>query len=496
MISVIIPTYNHGTFLPAAVNSILKQSYQDFELIIVDDGSTDNTKAYLDTLIDERIRVIHQPNMRLPAALNTGMRAAKGMYVTWVSADCYCANNFLEVLYNELHNDTRIGLVYSNFYIIDEFAKKTSKRVLNDYGITTFIHGFHGSASFMYKRECHDIVGYYDTELEGAEDFDMWVRIEEHYMCRHVPDFLYYYRQHENTMSHMMLPKVKISRIKAKENRAKRNDTQDTSMNLVLVTNQKFIISAVNLIEEYKKYSSNKKILFYHYGNMPEGFLEWLKKRYQKQIIIKQVEQVCNHAWDSGLYFYKVYAIHDAMFSTNEPFLYLDCGISILKPTTEIENELKKHTRMLVWLNEINEKWITKKCFEKMGLTGNKYYKALMFNAGIQAYLPNGTNKRFIDELYQNMLDIEIAGPSKGTRHPEPKNPICKAHRNDQSVLSILVQKYGFTEYCGDWNFLHKFAGWESPVMVKNQVLYVHRNKVRSIMLTEDTIKELEQWIG
>src|SRR5262249_10919089 len=101
-VSVVLPVYNHLRFLPEAIRSVLAQTYRDFELVIVTDGSPDGTKEYLDALTDPRIVVVHQENRRLPGALNTGFAHARGELLTWVSADNHCAPLFLEALVGAL----------------------------------------------------------------------------------------------------------------------------------------------------------------------------------------------------------------------------------------------------------------------------------------------------------------------------------------------------------------------------------------------------------
>src|SRR5208282_3270681 len=98
MISIVLPTYNHVQLLPVSVQSILGQTVSNFELIIVDDGSTDGTRKYLGSLTDPRLVIISQPNMHLPNALNTGFDRARGKYLTWTSDDNYCSPMFLEML--------------------------------------------------------------------------------------------------------------------------------------------------------------------------------------------------------------------------------------------------------------------------------------------------------------------------------------------------------------------------------------------------------------
>jgi glycosyltransferase involved in cell wall biosynthesis/arylsulfatase A-like enzyme len=199
--SIVLPTYNHLKFLPLAIESVLTQTHTDFELVIVNDGSTDGTREWLDRLTDPRIKVIHQDNTRLPAALNAGFRAATGSLLTWISADNWCAPTFLETLMGALAAYPDAGFVSSAYACIDERGNIIKIHRNPDYSLHTLMSGNPGTASFMYRRACHDDVGYNDTDLEGAEDWDMWLRIHERFRTVYVPDVLYYYRYHANSMT-------------------------------------------------------------------------------------------------------------------------------------------------------------------------------------------------------------------------------------------------------------------------------------------------------
>ena len=200
-VSVVLPTYNHLEFLPRAIESVLRQTYRDFELIIVNDGSTDGTREFLETLKDARIRVINQVNQRLPRALNAGFAAARGTLLTWTSADNYCAPIFLEALVASLDAHPGAGLAYSAFAWIDERDCITGVHRDQDFSYHNLLAQNPGNASFLYRRACRERVGDYDPDLEGAEDWDMWVRIVEQYPTVYVPEILYYYRLHERSLT-------------------------------------------------------------------------------------------------------------------------------------------------------------------------------------------------------------------------------------------------------------------------------------------------------
>ncbi|MBW8002731.1 MAG: glycosyltransferase [Planctomycetes bacterium] len=200
-VSVVLPTYNHLKFLPKAIDSVLSQTYGDFELIIVNDGSTDGTAEYLDALEDPRIRVIHQENKRLPEALNTGFRGAKGEYLTWISSDNYCVPIYLEAFVAALDANPDAGFAYSAYAVIDEDGQYKDNRERFDVSLHNLFTHNAGTASFMYRRICQEKVGLYDPEVEGAEDWDMWLRIVEQFQTVYIPEVLYYYREHKESMT-------------------------------------------------------------------------------------------------------------------------------------------------------------------------------------------------------------------------------------------------------------------------------------------------------
>jgi GT2 family glycosyltransferase len=200
-VSVVLPVYNHGRFLPGAIESLCAQTFADFELIIVNDGSTDDTRAVLDAVTDPRISVIHQENRRLPTALNVGFARARGELFTWVSADNYCAPLFLEGLVGALDRYPEAAFAYSAFAWID--AADRIAGIHRDQAVSyrALLKQNPGLAAFLYRRSVCAAVGEYDPALEGAEDWDMWLRIAERAPAVYVPEILYYYRLHGDSMT-------------------------------------------------------------------------------------------------------------------------------------------------------------------------------------------------------------------------------------------------------------------------------------------------------
>ena len=232
LVSVILPAYNHRQFLPAAIESVLAQTFPDFELIVVNDGSTDGTREYLDTLKDPRIRVIHQENQRLPRALNAGFKAARGELLTWVSADNYCAPVFLEAMVAALKAQPEAGVAIAAFAWIDAGGNIQSLCRDQDLSLPSLLTANPGIAAFLYRRGCQQAVGEYDPSLEGAEDWDMWMRLMERFPVVYVPEILYYFRVHQETMTRRIPGRVRESAVQALQNALNRCHPE-TDLNLL-----------------------------------------------------------------------------------------------------------------------------------------------------------------------------------------------------------------------------------------------------------------------
>lgn len=115
LVSVIMPTYNYGRFIADAIGSILRQTMDDFEIIVVDDGSTDDTPAILQRMADPRMKVVRQENAGTPAARNRGRSVARGAFITWLDADDMWRPNFLEHHLAVLQAEPELGFSFSNF---------------------------------------------------------------------------------------------------------------------------------------------------------------------------------------------------------------------------------------------------------------------------------------------------------------------------------------------------------------------------------------------
>ena len=190
--SVIIPAYNAEKTINRAVSSVLTQTFEDFELIIVDDGSNDNTEAYINIFQDKRIKYYRQKNNGVSFARNKGIEESIAEYICFLDADDEWKKDHLEVLSEMIENYKDCGIYVTGHEIrllngktknrfteitknINEGIHQDGYEILNKYGY--FIH----TNSVCCKREVFDKVGKFALGIKNGEDDDMWFRIFAYY---------------------------------------------------------------------------------------------------------------------------------------------------------------------------------------------------------------------------------------------------------------------------------------------------------------------------
>lgn len=201
-VSVVLPTYNQANYLSRALDSFLDQDFQDFELIVVNDGSTDETSTIL-AKYQQRFNFIciNQDNLGLPAALNNGFSRTRGEYLTWTSSDNIMLPLMLHDLSAELDANPEIGVVYSDWYVIDDEDTILSRAESIEYDPYILYLANYINASFLYRRKCREQIGDYDVNMTFNEDWDYWLRISQYYSMKRLPTPLYLYRTHSESLT-------------------------------------------------------------------------------------------------------------------------------------------------------------------------------------------------------------------------------------------------------------------------------------------------------
>ncbi len=198
-VSIIIPAYNAMTFLPKTLESVFNQTFQDYELIIVNDGSSDDIEEWAKTILDSRFRLISQANQGQSVARNTGITQSRGEYIAFLDSDDLWATTKLEKQVQVLEKNPEVGLVYTWVALIDEqeqFLPKVWETDLEGNVWTKLIGGniiACGSVP-MIRRSCIEKVGLFKKFSFGCEDWDLWLRISLEYPFKVIKEILVYYR--------------------------------------------------------------------------------------------------------------------------------------------------------------------------------------------------------------------------------------------------------------------------------------------------------------
>lgn len=199
-VSVIIPCFNQGQYLDEAVNSILNQTYQNFEIIIVNDGSTDPfTSNKLKNYEKARTQVIHTENQGLPAARNNGIKKAKGQYILVLDADDSFEPTFLDKAVSHLDNNPEIGVVTCG---IRSFGEEAWTSFPTGGDVTAFFLKSNSCGNALFRKKCWEDAGEYDERMkEGFEDWNFWIAVtKKGWLVYTIPELLFNYRTSETSM--------------------------------------------------------------------------------------------------------------------------------------------------------------------------------------------------------------------------------------------------------------------------------------------------------
>jgi glycosyltransferase involved in cell wall biosynthesis len=203
-VSVIIPCYNQGCWLEEAVDSVLAQTFRDFEIIIVNDGSTDHyTNKLLDVYNHPSVNIIRTQNQGLAMARNTGIAVAEGEYILPLDADDTIAPSYLELAVEQLNREAGLGIVYCRGKLFGDQQGPITAPEFSQWGMLVSNLIF---CSAMFRKADWKYVGGYNPEMVyGCEDWDFWLSILElGRSVYRIPEVLFHYRVRTSSMNQAM----------------------------------------------------------------------------------------------------------------------------------------------------------------------------------------------------------------------------------------------------------------------------------------------------
>lgn len=224
LVTVIIPAYNHEKYVEECIVSVLNQTYVNLQIIIINDGSLDNTVSVIEKIISDKqsnrvIEFYNQENQGVCRTLNRGIELSKGKYIAIIASDDVWELDKLEKQVEFLERNENIGMVFTDTYFIKDLDKSSVR--YTDYKPEIrkyFLNGVQNSnvhkkliyncfipaISVMIKKECLEVVGYFDETLK-SEDYDMWLRFTMLYPIGFIDEPLAYQRKHDSNVSNSAL---------------------------------------------------------------------------------------------------------------------------------------------------------------------------------------------------------------------------------------------------------------------------------------------------
>ena len=210
LVSVVVPCYNHEKYVKKTIESIINQTYKNIELIVIDDGSKDNSVQVIQEMADKHgFTFVHRPNKGLSATLNEGIRLSKGKYFCAIASDDILMLEKIEKQVTFMEANPEYGMCYGKIVYFEDTIEKTSEYpnsnkegwVFDDllnYGC------FIPAPSTFIKKEVFKSVGGYDESL-WIEDWDMWLRISKKYKIGFINEYFAFYRRHDSNISSQVI---------------------------------------------------------------------------------------------------------------------------------------------------------------------------------------------------------------------------------------------------------------------------------------------------
>src|SRR5690606_21798433 len=247
LVSVYITNYNYGKYIRQSVESVLNQTMQDFELFIIDDGSTDASRKIIEEYsLHPQISIIYQRNKGLNITNNIALRVSRGKYIMRLDADDFLEHNALEVMSSKLENNPELGLVFPDYFLIDSVNTLIGEvqRLNFSNEVSLLDQPAHGACT-MIRRDFLVALGGYDEDYTCQDGYELWIKFISHYKVENINKPLFYYRQHGNNLTSNE-SRILDTRFRIKENFINKNKIP-TPKTLTIIPVRNTMIRGKNL---------------------------------------------------------------------------------------------------------------------------------------------------------------------------------------------------------------------------------------------------------
>lgn len=203
LVSVYITNYNYERFIRESIKSVLSQTLQDFELIIIDDGSKDGSREIIEEYREnDKVTIIYQQNKGLNITNNVAMRVAKGKYLMRLDADDYLVKDALEKMVALLEADDDLGLVFPDYYYVDAEGNKTGEERRHNFEkeVSLYDQPAHGACTII-RLSFLKRIGGYNESFTCQDGYDLWLKFIIHYSVMNINEPLFYYRRHGSNLT-------------------------------------------------------------------------------------------------------------------------------------------------------------------------------------------------------------------------------------------------------------------------------------------------------
>jgi len=201
-VTVYIPNHNYGRYIKQAIDSVLEQKYRNYELLIIDDGSTDDSRKIIERYRNHpKVRIVHQENKGLNVTNNIALKLSRGKYIMRLDADDYLDENALLVMSAKIEKDPELGMVFPDYYMVDEKGSVLSHERRHDFKkVTVMDQPAHGACTMIRKSFLSDVGGY-SEDFRCQDGYELWMKFINRFKVGNINLPLFYYRQHPNSLT-------------------------------------------------------------------------------------------------------------------------------------------------------------------------------------------------------------------------------------------------------------------------------------------------------